>query len=63
MRISAIVNRAAQMNGAGLASNFQDRQQNWGQFASRVSRLGAGLRGLGVGVGERVAMLALRGVR
>ena len=63
MRISAIVNRAAQMNGAGLASNFQDRQQNWGQFASRVSRLGAGLRGLGVGVGERVAMLALNSDR
>jgi long-chain acyl-CoA synthetase len=63
MRISSIVRRAAQINGDGLASNFQDRQQDWRQFESRVSRLAAGLAGLGVGLGDRVAMLGLNSDR
>ncbi|NQV61273.1 MAG: long-chain-fatty-acid--CoA ligase [Alphaproteobacteria bacterium] len=63
MRISSIVRRAAQVNGGGLASNFQGRQHDWRQFENRVSRLAAGLRGLGVGPGDRVAMLALNSDR
>ncbi|MBC8239204.1 MAG: long-chain-fatty-acid--CoA ligase [Alphaproteobacteria bacterium] len=63
MRISSIVRRAAQVNGGGLASNFQDRRHDWRQFENRVSRLAAGLRALGVGHGDRVAMLALHSDR
>ncbi len=63
MRISSIVRRAAQVNGNGLASNFQDRQHDWSQFDSRVSRLAAGLAGIGVGQGDRVAMLSLNSDR
>ena len=63
MRISSIVNRATQVNGAGLASNFQGRSQNWNQFANRVSRLASGLCGLGVKPGDRVAMLSLNSDR
>ena len=63
MRISSIVSRAAQVNANGLASNFMDRQRNWSQFNSRVSRLAAGLVEIGVGKGDRVAMLALNSDR
>ena len=63
MRISSSIRRAAQVNGGGLASNFQDRQHSWGQFGARVSRLASGLAGIGVGVGDRVAMLGLNSDR
>ncbi len=63
MRISSIINRAAQVNAGGLASNFQERRQTWSQFGARVSRLAAGLKGIGVGRGDRVAMLGLNSDR
>lgn len=63
MRISSIVQRAAQVNGDGLAANFQDRRQTWSQFAARVARLASGLRGIGAGGGRRVAFLGLNSDR
>ncbi len=63
MRISSIVRRGAQVNSGGLASNFQDRRHDWSQFAARISRLAAGLRGIGVSTGDRVAMLGLNSDR
>jgi long-chain acyl-CoA synthetase len=63
MRISSIVQRAAQVNCGGLASSFQDRRHTWSQFAARVARLASGLRGIGVDGGQRVAFLGLNSDR
>ena len=63
MRISSIVQRAAQINAHGLASNFQDRRRDWSQFRARIARLASGLQGIGVNNGDRVAMLSLNSDR
>ena len=63
MRISSIVQRAAQINARGLASNFQDRRRDWSQFRTRIARLASGLQGIGVNNGDRVAMLSLNSDR
>jgi len=63
MRISSTVRRAAQINGAGLATDYLDRQRTWAQLDDRVARLAGGLRQLGVNAGDRVAMLSLNSDR
>ena len=59
MRISSVVGRAVQVNGPGLATNYQGRRQSWNRFGERVARLAAALVELGVKPGDRVAMLGL----
>jgi len=55
--------RALQINPDGLATVFGDRRRNWREIGERVSRLAAGLRALGAGPGERVAVLSLNSDR
>ena len=55
--------RALQINPNGLATVFGDRRRNWREIGERVSRLAAGLRGLGANPGERVAVLSLNSDR
>ena len=59
MRISSVVGRAVQVNGPGLATNYQGRRQSWNRFGERVARLAAALVELGVKPGDRVGMLGL----
>ena len=63
MRISSTIQRAAQVNGDGLAVHFQDRVQDWKTFKGRIARLAAGLAEIGVEPGDRVAMLSLNSDR
>ena len=63
MRLSLMVQRSAQVNGRGLATDFAGRRRNWEQFADRVARLARGLRDIGIGAGDRVAILALNSDR
>ena len=53
------VERAAAIRGGVTATQMGDRLRTWREFRDRVARLAAGLKGLGVGDGDRVAMLAL----
>ncbi|WP_158968744.1 long-chain-fatty-acid--CoA ligase [Chachezhania sediminis] len=59
MQISAILRRAAQINPNGLATRFEGRDRTWAEFRSRVERLAGALQDLGMGPGDRVAMLSL----
>ncbi|MBM3492093.1 MAG: long-chain-fatty-acid--CoA ligase [Alphaproteobacteria bacterium] len=63
MRLTHMMLRAARTNRAGSATVAGQRRRNWQEFAARVARLAGGLKRLGIGPGERVAILALNGDR
>ena len=63
MRISSTILRSAQINAAGIATDYLDRQQSWSQLVDKVRRFAGGLQKLGVRPGDRVAMLALNSDR
>lgn len=63
MYISQTLRRAVQLNGQGTATIFAGRRQTWCQLENRVARLASGLIDLGVGKGDRVAILALNSDR
>ena len=58
MYITSPVRPATQVNADGVATIAGDRYHTWAEFAARVARLAGALRQLGVGDGDRVAMLA-----
>ncbi|HSG89079.1 MAG TPA: long-chain-fatty-acid--CoA ligase [Pseudomonadales bacterium] len=61
--LTSMARRAAQINPAAIATSDSGRVVHWSDFPDRVSRLAAGLRDLGVGAGDRVAILALNSDR
>ncbi|MGE0733186.1 MAG: long-chain-fatty-acid--CoA ligase [Alphaproteobacteria bacterium] len=63
MKVTQLATRAAQTNGKFLATDCAGRQRTWTETASRVARLGTGLRALGVKAGDRIAILALNSDR
>ena len=63
MRISSVIRRAVQVNRAGIATDYLERQRTWPEFADRIARFAGALNGLGVRAGDRVAMLALNSDR
>jgi acyl-CoA synthetase (AMP-forming)/AMP-acid ligase II len=63
MQITSVLRRAAQVNGAGTATIFQDRQQSWSDLLLRVRKLAGALQGLGMKPGDRVALLTLNSDR
>ncbi len=63
MQITSILRRAAQVNPNGIATICKDRQQSWSQLLGRVERLAGALQGLGMGPGDRVALLSLNSDR
>lgn len=63
MYLTQGIHRAVQINGDGIATSFDGRQRSWREFADRVARLAGAFRGLGVGPGDRVSMLALNSDR
>lgn len=63
MNLTHGLRRALQVKPDGLAIVEADTRRSWREVGDRVSRLAGGLSGLGVDVGDRVAILALNSGR
>ena len=63
MNITHGLRRALQVNPHGIAILEGERKLTWAEIGERVSRLAAALRQLGVGKGDRVAVLMLNSSR
>ena len=59
MRMTQTLGRAAQTRASHSATIFGDRRRSWAEVQDRVSRAAGGMMRLGVGPGDRVAVLAL----
>jgi long-chain acyl-CoA synthetase len=53
------LHRALLLNRNGVAISFENRSRTWAEVGDRVARLAGALRALGVGKGDRVAVLML----
>jgi len=58
-----IIRRTVQVRGDCNATRFGERSQTWREMQERIARLAAGLHSLGIGAGDRVAVLALNSDR
>jgi long-chain acyl-CoA synthetase len=63
MYLTQPLRRMAQIGKNSLASVDGNERRTWGEVNDRVARLAGGLKGLDVGVGDRVAILALNSAR
>ena len=63
MQMTSMLRRAAQINPNGIATIFEDRKTSWSEMLDRVARLAGALQGLGMGPGDRVALLSLNSDR
>lgn len=63
MYLTQSLKRAIQINGSGLATSAAGRERSWSECGERVAKLAGALAGLGVGTGDRVAILALNSDR
>jgi acyl-CoA synthetase (AMP-forming)/AMP-acid ligase II len=61
MRLTQGIHRAVQLHAERPALLADGVRHNWREFADRVARLAGVLQGLGVGHGDRVAMLGPNG--
>ena len=59
MNVTHGLRRALQINAGGIAMKFNDRQRTWAEIGDRVARFAGALRDMGVGAGDRVAVLML----
>ncbi len=63
MHLTRALERPAQTHPRGVATLCGERIRTWLELRERVARLAGGLRSLGVGPGDRVAILALNSER
>ncbi len=63
MRLTQILERAAQANPSGIGTRHCGRAHTWPEVLRRVRCLAAGLAHLGLAPGDRVALLALNSDR
>ena len=59
MNVTHGLRRALQINAGGIAMRFGERQRTWCEVGERVARFAGALRGMGIGIGDRVAVLML----
>jgi len=59
MQLTQALTRAVQTRHRFTATIYNDRKRTWDEVGKRVPRIAAGLRGLGLEPGDRVAVLAL----
>ncbi|WBY03049.1 long-chain fatty acid--CoA ligase [Ramlibacter tataouinensis] len=58
MQLTQALTRAVQTRATSTATIYKDRKRSWKEVGERVPRLAAGLRGLGLKPGDRLAVLA-----
>ncbi|MBC7585748.1 long-chain-fatty-acid--CoA ligase [Tardiphaga sp. vice352] len=63
MNITQGLRRALQVNPEGMATIDGERRRTWREVGERVSRLAGALQTLGIGAGDRVAVLMLNSDR
>lgn len=63
MQLVQGLNRAATINPGGTATVFRERRRSWAEASARIARLAGGLARLGIGRGDRAAILALNSDR
>jgi acyl-CoA synthetase (AMP-forming)/AMP-acid ligase II len=63
MNVTQPLHSAAALTPDALATTMDGRTRTWGELADRVARLAGALKSLGVGEGDRVAILALNSDR
>ena len=63
MNLTQMLNRAATGTPNVVSTRMDDRVRTWGETRDRVSRMASALRGMGIGAGDRVAVLALNSDR
>jgi acyl-CoA synthetase (AMP-forming)/AMP-acid ligase II len=61
--LPAMIERAARLNPAGVATRCAGRQHNWAEVKNRVARLASALQAFGLGEGDRVSILSLNSDR
>ena len=61
--LTQLIRTNVQRHGDKPATRYSGRERTWRAVQDRVARLAAGLHGLGVGEGDRVAVLALNSDR
>jgi len=61
--VTQSLNRAEMLNPNGVATIFRDRVRTWSECAMRIRRLASGLSALGIGKGDRIAILSLNNDR
>ena len=63
MYLTQSLHRNVQLDGDGTCTVYGDRVRTWTESADRIARLAAGFAQLGVGAGDRIAMLSLNSDR
>ncbi|MBL8674934.1 MAG: long-chain fatty acid--CoA ligase [Rhodospirillales bacterium] len=63
MYLTQGLRRAAQIKPRGVSTVFRGRRHDWTTSLERVARLAGGLRALGIGAADRIAILALNSDR
>lgn len=63
LQLTHAIHRQLRRDPTAVATVFGDRRRTWRELAERASRLAAALRNLGMGDGDRVALVALNSDR
>lgn len=63
MNLTQMLNSAASATPGATSTRFGDRARTWGETRERVARMASALKSMGVGAGDRVAILALNSDR